>query len=72
MVEHTFVLSGNFFLDDARATERAIDLVERLSDEITRAKHSWRTIESMAANLAQLAAMMAKLAAPPPRPAADS
>jgi hypothetical protein len=68
MDEHTFVISGYFLLDDARATERAADLAERLVEEVSRAAHSWRKIEAMASSLAQLAAAMVKLAAAPPRP----
>jgi hypothetical protein len=67
MVEHTFVVTGDIFRDDARATELAAALAERLLDEISRAKHSWRAIETMAANLARIASAMVKLETTPPR-----
>lgn len=68
MIEHVFVISGDVLADDARATERAATLTERILDEVSRARHSWRAIERLASSLHQLAAAMAKLTEPPPDP----
>jgi putative NADH-flavin reductase len=45
---------------EARATERAADLAERLLDELSRRKHDWSAIARDAELLARLAAAMAR------------